>query len=71
MKPPEAIIQDFIPKLQNMKVEIDFTLTEDCDYRDMVDLKHEHIGVLSYIIKQIELLRPPSTSRLSSTFHHL
>ena len=56
--PPEVLIQDFIPKLRNMKIEIEFTLTEVCDYRDIVDLNHEHIRVLSYTIGQIERLRP-------------
>ena len=56
--PPETIIQEFIPKLRNMKIEMEFTLTEVCDQRDIVDLKHEHIKVLSYIIRRIELLRP-------------
>ena len=56
--PPEVLIQAFIPKLRNMKIEMEFTLTEVCDQRDIVDLKHEHIKVLSYIIRRIELLRP-------------
>ena len=56
--PPETIIQELIPKLRNMKIEMEFTLSEVCDYRDVVDLKHEHIAVLSYIIRRIELLRP-------------
>ena len=56
--PPEIFIQKFIPKLRNMKIEIEFTLTEDCENRDIVDLSHEHIRVLSHIIRQIELLRP-------------
>ena len=56
--PPEVLIQAFIPKLRNMKIEIEFTLTEVCDYRDIVDLNHEHIRVLSYVISQIERLRP-------------
>ena len=55
---PETIIQEFIPKLRNMKIEMEFTLTEVCDPRDIVDLKQEHIKVLSYIIRRIELLRP-------------
>ena len=58
--PPETIIQEFIPKLRNMKIEMEFTLTEVCDYRDVVDLKHEHIKVLAYIIRRIELMRPLS-----------
>ena len=56
--PPETTIQEFIPKLRNMKIEMEFTLKEVCDYRDVVDLKHEHIKVLAYIIRRIELLRP-------------
>ena len=58
VRPAETIIQEFIPKLRNMKIEMEFTLTEVCDQRDVIDLKHEHIKVLSYIIRRIELLRP-------------
>ena len=58
MAPPEVKIQELIPKLRNMKVELEFTLTEYCDQRDLIDLKHEHIRSLSFIISRIELLRP-------------
>ena len=58
VNPPEVVIQEVIPKLRNMKVELEFTLTEACDPRDLVDLKHEHIRNLSYIISRIQRLRP-------------
>ena len=56
--PPEVVIQEFIPKLRNMKIELEFTLTEACDHRDLIDLKHEHIRSLSYIISRMQRLRP-------------
>ena len=40
--PPEVKIQELIPKLRNMKIELEFTLTECCDQQDLIDLKHEH-----------------------------
>ena len=56
--PPEVVIQELIPKLSNMKIELEFTLSEVVDHRDLVDLKHEHIRNLAYIIRRIQQLRP-------------
>ena len=41
--PKFQVIPELIPKLRNMKIELEFTLTEACSHQDLIDLKREHI----------------------------
>ena len=48
------INQQVIPKLRNIKIELEYVT----EFRDMIDLKREHIVVLSRILTKLQQLFP-------------